>query len=101
LGTMKDISRKQDLKVTALHILRCSRANPSGKDVLIVNTNSDLNMYKEMWQKEDGNEAPPQSSCCGSTTVTEPREVNGLPDVDFNVWTGELQRNQVEHKIRY
>jgi hypothetical protein len=54
-------------------------------------------MYKEMWQKEDGNETPPKSSCCGTTTVTELREVKGLPDVDFNVWTGELQRNQLEY----
>lgn len=90
LRIMKDISRKQDFKVTVQHLLRCSHANLSGKDVLIVNTNSDLNMYKEMWQKEDGNEVPPKSSCCGTTAITEPREDKGLPDVDFNIWTGEL-----------
>ncbi|KAJ5377013.1 hypothetical protein N7509_013899 [Penicillium cosmopolitanum] len=55
------------------------------RDTLILNTHSDLNIYKEMWQGERFNESGPASSCCGPIKSS----TSELPDVDFNVWTGE------------
>ena len=49
-------------------------------------------MYKGMWQGENAGLAPPKSSCCGTPTLNEFRGAKGMPDVDFNLWTGELQR---------
>jgi hypothetical protein len=60
--------------------------------VLIINTNSDLNLYKEMSLNEDADKAPSKSSCC-STATTESKGTKGLSDVDFNHWTGELRHN--------
>ncbi|KAJ5358683.1 uncharacterized protein N7496_011096 [Penicillium cataractarum] len=60
------------------------------QDVLILNTNSDLNLYKEMGQKEDAEDAPSKSSCCGNAATNESKVTNMLADVDFNLWTGEL-----------
>lgn len=50
-------------------------------------------MYKEMWQRENAEPAPPKSTCCGTaTSLNAIKGTEGLPDVDFNLWTGELQR---------
>ncbi|KAJ5966561.1 hypothetical protein N7481_013275 [Penicillium waksmanii] len=55
------------------------------RDTLILNTHSDLNIYKEMWQRESPNGSGPPSSCCGPVKSS----TSELPDVDFNLWTGE------------
>lgn len=59
-------------------------------------------MYKEMWQKENAGPAPVKISCCGTaTSLNDIKEGEGLPDVDFNLWTGELQRIRLENKLKY
>ncbi|CAI7590662.1 unnamed protein product [Penicillium pancosmium] len=55
------------------------------RETIILNTHSDLNIYKEMWQGESSNGSKPPSSCCGPIKSS----TSELPDVDFNVWTGE------------
>ena len=65
--------------------------------MLILNTNSDLNLYKEMGQKADADDA---NSCCGNAAANESKAINKLTDVDFNLWTGELRQNETEHKLR-
>ncbi len=99
---MRDISRKLDSKVSRRHRICRLHANIGFSDILIVNTNSDLNMYKEMWQKENAEPTPVKSSCCGTaTSLNDIKEAEGLPDVDFNLWTGELQRIRLDHKLQY
>lgn len=56
---------------------------------MILDTNSDLNLYKEMWQNEKVNESDPTSSCCDMTRSRMVGEMK-MADVDFNLWTGEF-----------
>ncbi|KAJ5176044.1 UbiE/COQ5 family methyltransferase [Penicillium canariense] len=57
------------------------------QDAVILDNNADLNIYKEMWEKEQANGQGPTGSCCGPVEHSTSREVNNLPDVDFNIWT--------------
>ncbi|KAI2726480.1 hypothetical protein CBS147354_4195 [Penicillium roqueforti] len=59
------------------------------QDAVILNTNADLNVYKEMWKSEGANRPAPTSSCCDPMNRSTSREIHNLPDVDFNIWTGE------------
>ncbi|EPS29032.1 hypothetical protein PDE_03978 [Penicillium oxalicum 114-2] len=59
------------------------------QEVLIFNTNSDLNIYKEMWRSETADEPAPTSSCCDPAKPNIFKGTKKLPDVDFNHWTGE------------
>ncbi|KAK9342449.1 S-adenosyl-L-methionine-dependent methyltransferase [Lipomyces starkeyi] len=59
-------------------------------DISILNTNSDLNLYKELCQADKNNsEVPSSPSCCGSHTG----ELQGLAKsmFDFNEWAGSFQ----------
>ncbi|KAJ5625049.1 hypothetical protein N7510_001358 [Penicillium lagena] len=60
------------------------------QDSLILNTNSDLNIYKDMWQTEKANNSGSTGSCCDSGRLSSSMETEELPDVDFNFWTGEI-----------
>ncbi|KAJ6027208.1 hypothetical protein N7460_012025 [Penicillium canescens] len=60
------------------------------QDALILDTNSDLNIYKEMWQSEKVNESGPTSSCC-DTRRSRPAGEMKMADVDFNLWTGSFK----------
>ncbi|KAJ6016015.1 hypothetical protein N7540_010606, partial [Penicillium herquei] len=61
------------------------------QDVLIMNTNSDLNIYKEIMLDKSPDTSSPAISCCSSANLSTSKE---LQDVDFNRWTGksELKR---------
>ncbi|KAJ5111850.1 UbiE/COQ5 family methyltransferase [Penicillium alfredii] len=59
------------------------------QDAVILDTNADLNIYKELWKNEKANGPGPSSSCCDSMNNSTSGEINNLPDVDFNIWTGE------------
>ncbi|KAJ5707763.1 Arsenite methyltransferase [Penicillium malachiteum] len=58
------------------------------QDVLIMDTNSDLNIYKETLidSTPDTSSPPTGISCCSSAKPTS--TAKELPDVDFNRWTG-------------
>ncbi|KAJ5473348.1 hypothetical protein N7475_002914 [Penicillium sp. IBT 31633x] len=60
------------------------------QDILILNTNSDLNLYKEMHESENANGSGPTSPCCDATESRTTGETKKIPGVDFNLWTGEL-----------
>lgn len=64
-------------------------ADTKSIDVLILNNNSDLNVYKEMWRSEKAAGPAPTSSCCDPAKPNIFKETKELPDVDFNLWTGE------------
>lgn len=64
-------------------------ADTKSIEVLIFNTNSDLNIYKEMWRSETADEPAPTSSCCDPAKPNIFKGTKKLPDVDFNHWTGE------------
>jgi hypothetical protein len=49
-----------------------------------------------MWQKEGIDEAPSKSPCCGNATVKNPKKGKESPEVNFNLWTGEQRRDQVQ-----
>ncbi|OGE55947.1 hypothetical protein PENARI_c003G04032 [Penicillium arizonense] len=57
------------------------------QDAVILNTNADLNVYKEKWKSERANRPAPTSSCCDPMNRSTSREIHNLPDVDFNIWT--------------
>lgn len=65
-------------------------ADAKSIDVLILNSNSDLNIYKEMWGSEKADGPAPTSSCCDPAKPNTSTETKELADVDFNLWTGEL-----------
>ncbi|CEO58615.1 hypothetical protein PMG11_03326 [Penicillium brasilianum] len=69
------------------------------QDVLILNTNSDLNLYKEMGQKEDAHDTPATSSCCGTAAANESKGTYKLTDVDFNLWTGSFKIFAIKPKL--
>ncbi|KAJ5127833.1 UbiE/COQ5 family methyltransferase [Penicillium atrosanguineum] len=58
------------------------------QDATILDTHADLNLYKEIWTRKEANEPGPTGSCCDSMNNTTSGEINQLPDVDFNFWTG-------------
>lgn len=58
--------------------------------MLILNTNSDLNLYKETWQAEKPSGCSTGRTCCAVDEPNTTGEQNKLPDIDFNHWTGEL-----------
>lgn len=58
-------------------------------DAVILNTNADLNVYKEMWKSERTDGPPPTGSCCDPMNRSTSRQLYNLPDMDFNIWTGE------------
>ncbi|KAK9350328.1 S-adenosyl-L-methionine-dependent methyltransferase [Lipomyces doorenjongii] len=57
--------------------------------VAILNTNSDLNLYKELWQAEKNDSEVSSASCCGS----HPGQLQGRAKsmFDFNEWAGSFQ----------
>lgn len=57
---------------------------------MILDTNADLNVYKEMWKMEKANGPGSTGSCCDQVNHSTSGLINNLPDVDFNIWTGEL-----------
>ncbi|KAJ5306231.1 hypothetical protein PENANT_c077G01497 [Penicillium antarcticum] len=59
------------------------------QDTLILDTNSDLNLYKEMWQGEQVSESAASGSCCN--TKSRPSQKTKMSDVDFNFWTGSFK----------
>ncbi|PLB50049.1 putative UbiE/COQ5 family methyltransferase [Aspergillus steynii IBT 23096] len=59
------------------------------QDAVILDTNADLNIYKEMWKREESNRPGPASSCCDPMNNSASRD--NLPDVDFNIWTGSFK----------
>jgi arsenite methyltransferase len=58
-------------------------------DAVILNTNADLNIYKEMRKSEKANAPGPAGSCCDPMNRSTSRKVHNRPNVDFNLWTGE------------
>ncbi|CAG8395743.1 unnamed protein product [Penicillium salamii] len=60
------------------------------QDILILNTNSDLNLYKEMGGSQNANESSLTSSCCGATESRTTGDIKKIPGVDFNIWTGKF-----------
>ncbi|KAJ5621763.1 hypothetical protein N7528_006546 [Penicillium herquei] len=60
------------------------------QDVFIMNTNSDLNIYKEILLDKPPDTSSPATgiSCCSSAKSATSKE---LPDVDFNHWTGSFR----------
>ncbi|KAJ5797119.1 uncharacterized protein N7518_005659 [Penicillium psychrosexuale] len=61
------------------------------QDILILNTNSDLNLYKEMCESENANGSGHTSSYCDATESRATGEMKKIPDVDFNLWTGSFK----------
>ncbi|KAJ5638060.1 UbiE/COQ5 family methyltransferase [Penicillium lividum] len=59
-------------------------------DTLILDTNGDLNLYKEMWQKEGNSALSLTASCCDPLKDDASGDINELSDMDLNFWTGEL-----------
>lgn len=60
-------------------------------DLLILDTHGDLNLYKEIWKRQEANELAPTGSCCDSIEPsTSGSRIEELPNVDFNLWAGEL-----------
>ncbi|KAJ5679385.1 UbiE/COQ5 family methyltransferase [Penicillium macrosclerotiorum] len=59
---------------------------------VILDTNFDLNIYKETWKREEANGLGPSSSCCNRMNNSDTGGENSPPDVDFNFWTGECIR---------
>jgi hypothetical protein len=56
--------------------------------VLILDTQGDLNLYKEIWQREEVHGLGSTGSCCNR--VEPGASAKQLSDVDFNFWAGEL-----------
>ncbi|KAJ5809987.1 UbiE/COQ5 family methyltransferase [Penicillium pulvis] len=67
------------------------------RDLLILDTHGDLNLYKEIWKRQEDNGLAPTGSCCDLIeSSTSASRIEKSPDVDFNFWTGEwidLQSN--------
>ncbi|KAJ5260661.1 hypothetical protein N7524_008685 [Penicillium chrysogenum] len=61
------------------------------QDILILNTNSDLNLYKEMDESENANGSGPTSPCCDATEPRTTGETKKIPGVDFNLWTSSFK----------
>ncbi|KAJ6083915.1 UbiE/COQ5 family methyltransferase [Penicillium sp. IBT 16267x] len=62
------------------------------QDVVILDTHGDLNLYKEIWKREEVNGLAPTGSCCGQLEPsTSASRIEELPDVDFNYWTGSFK----------
>ncbi|KAJ5343477.1 hypothetical protein N7541_008023 [Penicillium brevicompactum] len=59
------------------------------QDAVILNTDANLNIYKEMCKSEGANGPAPTGSCCDPMNSSTSRGIYSLPDVDFNTWTGE------------
>ncbi|KAJ5659619.1 UbiE/COQ5 family methyltransferase [Penicillium longicatenatum] len=57
------------------------------EDVLILDTQGDLNLYKGIWQREEGNGIGSTGSCCNR--VEPSTSAKQLSEVDFNFWAGE------------
>ncbi|KAK9491040.1 S-adenosyl-L-methionine-dependent methyltransferase [Lipomyces doorenjongii] len=57
--------------------------------VTILNTNSDLNLYKELWRAEKNDSEVSSASCCGSHTEQLQGRANSM--FDFNEWAGSFQ----------
>ena len=59
--------------------------------MLILDTHGDLNLYKQIWQREEANGLGPTGSCCDpAEPSTCASRIEELSDIDFNFWTGEL-----------
>ncbi|KAK9482806.1 S-adenosyl-L-methionine-dependent methyltransferase [Lipomyces starkeyi] len=58
-------------------------------DISILNTNSDLNLYKELSQAEKNDSEVSSPSCCGSHTGELQGRAKSM--VDFNEWAGSFQ----------
>ncbi|KAJ6126388.1 hypothetical protein N7523_002000 [Penicillium sp. IBT 18751x] len=61
------------------------------QDAVILDTNADLNIYKETWKKEEANAPSPTGSCCDTMNNSTGGEINNLPEIDFNIWTGSFK----------
>jgi arsenite methyltransferase len=57
---------------------------------VILDTNADLNIYKEMWKMEEANTPGPTGPCCGTMNNSTGKEIKNLAEIDFNIWTGKL-----------
>jgi Methylase involved in ubiquinone/menaquinone biosynthesis len=65
-------------------------------DTMILCTNTDLNIYKEMWKSEKADAPGPTGSCCDP--MNHSTEIQDLPDVDFNLWTGKWNYRKLSVK---
>ncbi|RAL17406.1 putative UbiE/COQ5 family methyltransferase [Aspergillus homomorphus CBS 101889] len=58
------------------------------EDIVIVNTNNDLNIYKELYQGQETQGLGPRGSCCDPTMQGATGQSKATVNVDFNYWTG-------------
>jgi hypothetical protein len=66
---------------------------------VILDTNADLNLYKEIWKEEEANGPSPTGSCCAPVKHSTSEGKANLPDVDFNLWTGELVHKTTQYRL--
>lgn len=65
---------------------------------MILDTNADLNIYKEMGKREKANGPDSTGSCCDQVNHSTSGLINNLPDMDFNIWTGELTYKGTQYR---
>jgi arsenite methyltransferase len=66
-------------------------------DILIVDTNSDLNVYVDMAKDDSKSRDEPASCCVSSASACGPSKLKGnstlelnLSDIDINEWVGKF-----------
>jgi len=61
------------------------------RDIVIVDTQSDLNIYRDMASQEKGEDVDPKCHCCSGANSNPCCSVDissDLPNVDLNEWVG-------------
>ncbi|KAK9387251.1 S-adenosyl-L-methionine-dependent methyltransferase [Lipomyces mesembrius] len=94
---ISDILAKKELPSEVREDLSLYVGCIAGASVAILNSNSDLNIYKELRQAEKNDSEVSSASCCGSLTGELQGRAKSM--FDFNEWAGSFQVYAIKTKL--